>query len=165
MATNFKHVTGIIYPKQNLPVTDVNDKIGQAEHFFDLALMKRLNRENCKYKKDGTTSLKLQILVNIMNIKKNARMIGDYNQSRLHIMADKMCGSVVATLALTHDREYGLCPSSTIKDDIRNLVRQYHSVIAIYQKKPGQELYEIPSYSSAKFDKERIPSDLKKMIK
>lgn len=52
------------------------------------------NRRTKKYESDGTTAIKLQILSSVMNIKKTARMIGDYNHSRLHIMAVKMCGSV-----------------------------------------------------------------------
>lgn len=164
LAGNFKHLTGIIYPKQDLPNSE-DDKKGQAVHFFNLAVNKRLNIDDCKYKNDGTTPLKLQILISIMNIKKNARMIGDYNSSRLHIMADKMCGSVAATLALTHDKEYGLCPSSTIKDDIRNLVSQYHPIVAIFQKPITQVLYENPSYISKKFDKGRMPKDLNELIK
>lgn len=164
LAGNFKHLTGIIYPNESIK-SESDDKIGQAIHFFNLALSKRLNIDKCKYKRDGTTALKLQILSSIMNIKRTARMIGDYNQSRLHIMADKMCGSVSATLAFTQDKEYGLCPSSTIKDDIRNLVNQYHPIVAVYQKPIDEEKYSQCHYISKKYDASKLPDIIKNKLK
>lgn len=70
-------------------------------------------------------------------------------------MSDKMCGSVAATLAFTEDKVYGLCPSSTIEDDIRKLVAQYHPIIAIYQT---------ACYISKKVDKEKMPDNLRKLL-
>ncbi|MEG0710085.1 MAG: PBECR4 domain-containing protein [Longicatena sp.] len=155
LASNFKHLTGIIYPFKN-EEKDTVDSTDGAVHFLNLALRKRLDINKCKYKSDGTTQIKLQILQMIMNIKKTARMIGDFNHSKLHIMADKMCGSVVATLAFTKNEIGYYCPSSALREDIRNLVTDFHSIIAIYQKDINNDTYTRVCYESQKLDHTKL---------
>lgn len=163
LAANFKHLTGITYPKKNENKNEQDNTDGAA-HFFNLAVNRRLDILKCNYKNDGTTALKLQILPMIMNIKRTARMIGDYNGSRMHIMADKMCGSYAATLALVNDRRYGYSPSSTIRDDIRNLVSEYHPIYAILQKSINESHYNRIFYKSKKFDCDNMPVTIKGRI-
>lgn len=163
LSSNFKHLTGVLYP--------YNDKDQKEEttegavHFFNLALRKRLDINKCKYKSDGTTSIKLQILSSVMNIKRTARMIGDYNHSKLHIMADKMCGSVSTTLAFTRSKSNELYPSSTLREDIRKLVTEYHTVIAVYQKSIHDSEYTVCCFISKKYSKSKVPESIKKKIK
>lgn len=160
---NFKHLTGIIYPFKN-DGEDQNDLTDGAKHFFNLAINKRLNINKCNYKEDGTTALKLEVLQMIINIKRNARMIGDYNHSRMHIMADKMCGAISATLAFRKDARFGYCPSSTIKDDIRNLVTQYHPIHAVFQKGIDDEKYTKKCYCSKKYDESLLSKEIKNKL-
>lgn len=163
LASNFKHLTGVLYSH--------NDKNQEEEttegavDFFNLALKKRLNINKCKYKSDGTTTIKLQILSSIMNIKKTARMIGDYNHSRLHIMADKMCGSISTTLAFTRSKTNELYPSSTLREDIRKLVTEFHTVIAVYQKSIHDSEYTDCCYKSKKYSTSKLPESIKRKIK
>lgn len=160
LPSNFKHLTGVLYSQ--------NDKEQESEgavYFFNLALKKRLDIHKCKYKSDGTTTIKLQILSSIMNIKKTARMIGDYNHSRLHIMADKMCGSTSATLAFTRSKSNELFPSSTLREDIRRLVTEYHTVVAVYQKAIQDSEYTECCYTSKKYDTSKLPKCIEKKLK
>lgn len=153
-ASNFKHLTGINY---------LDNSNSGANHFILLAFNQRLNIQKCSYKADGTTQLKLRILSMIMNITKSARMIGTYNNSKLHISADKMCGSTAATLAFVRNNKQELCPSSALQEDIRNLVTEYHTVVAVFQKKQGNEFYELWS-SSKRYDENKISDDMRKKI-
>lgn len=163
LASNFKHLTGVIYPHNDKEEADEMSE--GAVHFFNLALRKRLNINKCNYKSDGTTPIKLQILSSIMNIKKTARMIGDYNNSRLHIMADKMCGSTSATLAFTRSGSNELLPSSTLREDIRRLVTEYHTVIAVYQKSIQDREYANCFYTSKKYSISKLPKSIKEKLK
>lgn len=110
----------------------------------------------CKYKSDGTTQIKLQILQMIMNIKKTARMIGDFNHSKLYIMADKMCGSIATTLAFTKNEIGDYCPSSALREDIRNLVTDFHSILAIYQKYINDDTYTRVCHEAQKLDHAKL---------
>lgn len=163
LLSNFKHLTGIIYPFKNKE-KNIEDSSDGAVHFFNLALRKRLDISKCKYKPDGTTQIKLQILQMIMNIKKTARMTGDFNHSKLHIMADKMCGSVAATLAFTKNEIGDYCPSSVLREDIRNLVTDFHSIIAIYQKDIGDAAYTRVCYESKKLDHSKLDNMMEELI-
>ncbi|MGX8833686.1 PBECR4 domain-containing protein [Amedibacillus sp. YH-ame6] len=163
LSSNFKHLTGIIYPFKNEEI-DTEDLTDGAVHFFNLALRKRLDIDKCKYKSDGTTQLKLQILQMIMNIKKTARMIGDFNHSKLHIMADKMCGSVATTLAFTKNEIGDYCPSSALREDIRNLVTDFHPIIAIYQKDINEDTYTRVCYKSQKLDHTKLKNMKEELI-
>lgn len=148
LPANFKHLTGV-------QCFDSNGNPIRANHFLDLAVKNRLNINQCHYKSDGTTQLKLKILSKLMNITSSARMIGDYNNSKLHISADKMCGSTSATLAFTKNNKNKLYPSSALQEDIRNLVNEYHTVIAVYQNKHGKDDFE-QCYLSKKYDEVKL---------
>lgn len=161
LAGNFMHLTGVIY--QNLKhdeVTNSND----AVNFFRLAINKRLDINKCFYKDDGTTILKLRILTIIMNIKKSARMIGEYNGSKIHINANRMCGTTAATLAFVKNEKCEYYPSSTLCEDIRNLVKQYNTILAIYQKQLNDSKYKIIQYSNKKFNDQDIPISIRNLI-
>lgn len=159
---NFKHLTGIQYLNKNKNIAD--NSLDSATHFFNLAVCKRLDIKKCYYKFDGTTKLKLQILPMVMNVKKNARMIGDYNEGRMHIMADKMCGTNSMTLAFINDRVYGYCPSSSLCEDIRKMVTQYHSISAIFQKNMDVEKYDRLCFKNKIFDFSDLPQNIKSKI-
>lgn len=159
---NFKHLTGIQYKHENKNTDKIS--IDSAAHFFNLAVCKRLDIKKCHYKSDGTTKLKMQILPMAMNIKKNARMIGDYSEGRMHIMADKMCGTVSMTLAFINDRVYGYCPCSALREDIRKMVTQYHSISAVFQKNMDVEKYDRLCFKNKIFDFDSLPQEIKNKI-
>lgn len=90
-------------------------------------------------------SITSMFLIGVFCIKKTARMIADYNHSRLHIMTDKMCGSISTTLALTRSESNELYPSSTLREDIRRFVTEYHMGMAVCQKSIHDSEYRIPA--------------------
>ena len=69
-----------------------------------------------------------------MNIYKNARMIGDYNDNRVNLSVDKLTGGTCGFMGIKLINSYKYCPVSIIKDDIRHNVNHYNSIIAILKK-------------------------------
>lgn len=66
---NFMHLTGI---KAN------NTGVDSAIHFYEKCLANRLTENDFDFAKDGSTAQKLNVLENMMGIKRNAMMIGDF---------------------------------------------------------------------------------------
>jgi hypothetical protein len=73
---NFLHLTGF-------------KVVRNRERFFEAALNERLSPEDIAYESGGTTELKLSILPKLMSIHTTARMVGDYDNSRPLLIADK----------------------------------------------------------------------------
>ena len=129
---NFQHLTGILVKDKT--------KCGGANDFLNLMSSNRLNEEDCFYKADGTTKLKLMILPSIMNIGKTARMIGDYDSSRINIVADKVCGGQAMTLAILKDNTGDYVPCSVLRDDVRRMTNKPNSIRAAYIRTYKNEL-------------------------
>lgn len=66
---NFPHLTGV---KMN------SARVASAIHFFEKCLDNRLIQEDFDFAKDGSTVQKLDILENMMEIKRNATMMGAF---------------------------------------------------------------------------------------
>lgn len=55
-------------------------------------------------------------------------------------------------------------PSSTLCEDIRNLVKQYNTILTIYQKQLNDSKYKIIQYSNKKFNDQDIPISIRNLI-
>jgi hypothetical protein len=137
-AYNFQHLTGV-----NSSLT--------ASQFHDASIDRRLTLEQFSFSDNGTTPLKLEILPNLMEIYKNARMVGDYNNVRAYLYTEKIAGGVTANLGFVKDENYPesgfYVPNTTIKDDIRNMtLKPVQRVLAILLKKTSDSKYPLLSY-------------------
>ena len=151
-AGNFQHLTGIEYT------------LSGASHFFQLALEKRLPIESCSYKADGTTPLKLEILPTIVSIPYKATMIGNYNDSKLNIFANKAYGNVYASLLIKKDNNNIYRPISALKSDIRNLATKANPIKLILIKDNNEALYKTKCKIAKKFDINSLPKEIKDKI-
>ena len=75
LSRNFKHLTG------------VSSELSSVQ-FFNDALDNKLSPVNISFLDDGTITLKLSVLPNLMNIHLNARMVGTYDQSGIKLISD-----------------------------------------------------------------------------
>lgn len=55
-----------------------NSNVASAIHFYEKCLDDRLTENDFRFAKDGSTGQKLDILENMMGIKRNVTMIGDF---------------------------------------------------------------------------------------
>jgi hypothetical protein len=135
---NFQHLTGV---NSNLT----------ASQFYNASIDRRLTAEQFSFSDNGTTPLKLEILPNLMEIYKNARMVGDYNNARTYLYTEKIAGGVTANLGFVKDENYPqsgfYVPNTTIKDDIRSMaLKPVQRVLAILLKKTSDTKYSLLTY-------------------
>jgi hypothetical protein len=135
---NFQHLTGV-------------DSDLTASQFYNAGIDRRLTVEQFSFSDNGTTPLKLEVLPNLMEIYKNARMVGDYDNSRAYLYTEKIAGGVTANLGFVKDENYPqsdfYVPNTVIKDDIRNMtLTPVQRVLAIWLKKASDSKYPILTY-------------------
>ena len=134
LPANFLHLTGV--------------KTGSMrERFFEAALDERLRPEDIHFETGGTTELKLSILPQLMSIHTTARMVGDYDNSRPLLIADKFAGTVTSAIGFMNINGVYI-PKSALRVDMREITikASRRKVIAILSKPRNDELYKQLTY-------------------
>lgn len=139
---NFLHLTGVKLNKSNT---------ASAIHFYQKCLDQRLTEDDFTFAKDGSTGQKLDILENMMLIKKNVTMIGDFTDRGPKLYTEKAAGNICGCIGFVHDRNTKLnVPNTLLKKDIRDVTAQpTYKVFAVMSKNYTDDRY---SYL-AKIDK------------
>ena len=102
------------------------------------------------YRKDGNTQTKLIVLPMLMNISKNAKMIGDYDKNKIYLQSDKIVGNVNSCLSFIKYNNYYISNSS-LKEDIRKIVYNHKRIIYILSKKIQEKEYNEITYIDKKY--------------
>ena len=131
---NFLHLTGVRLSK---------DGAASAIHFYQKCLDKRLTEKDFEFTKDGSTSQKLDILENMMLIKKNATMIGEFTDKGPKLYAEKVAGNVCGCIGFVKDRNTKLnVPNTLLKKDIRDVTgKPTYKIFAVMSKHYTEEKY------------------------
>lgn len=139
---NFLHLTGVKLNK---------DETASAIHFYQKCLDKRLTENDFSFAKDGSTGQKLDILENMMHIKKNAMMIGEFTDRGPKLFAEKVAGNVCGCIGFVQDKNTKLnVPNTLLKKDIRDVTAQpIYKVFAVISKHYMDDRYS----QFAKIDK------------
>ena len=82
---NFLHLTGVRVD---------GSAVASASHFFEKCLDGRLSQDDFGFAEDGSTAQKLGILENMMGIKRNVAMIGDFTDRGPKLFTEKAAGGV-----------------------------------------------------------------------
>ncbi|MBD5510157.1 MAG: hypothetical protein HDR08_02715 [Lachnospiraceae bacterium] len=133
---NFLHLTG---------VGANGSSVGSAIHFYEKCLANRLKEEDFYFAKDGSTVQKLEVLENMMGIKRNAMMIGDFTDRGPKLFTEKAAGNVCGCVGFVKDRNTGLnVPNTLLKKDIRDVVANpVQKVYAVFSKMYRDEKYSV----------------------
>ena len=117
---NYKHLTGIV--SKHLP-----------EKFFNSCYLKTISENEISFNKNGTTTLKLEILECIMNIAHQVKFLGDYLNSNIYLEVDKIVGNTSIGLGVEKG-EHLYYPKSVLKGDMRKQIRNMIPVSAVLEK-------------------------------
>lgn len=142
LANNFMHLTGI------------NTKNAKSSiEFYRLCLNNKLSYKEIIEKQNGTTKLKLEVLPQMLNIGKNARMVADYNGSKVNLFTEKVIGNIRCSIGFINVRGYYL-PNTIIKEDIRQISQKetINRVIAILEKTTNKKQYTNITYIHENID-------------
>lgn len=133
---NFLHLTGV---RINTSQT------ASAIHFYEKCLDNRLTEKDFSLAKDGSTGQKLDILENMMGIKKNVTMIGDFTNRGPKLFTEKAAGNVCGCIGFVKDRNTRLnVPNTLLKKDIRDVTANpVQKVYAVISKDYTEEKYSI----------------------
>ncbi len=136
LANNFMHLTGISIKK-----------IKSSTEFYRLCLNNKLSYKQVMEKQNGTTKLKLEVLPQMLNIGKNARMVADYSNSKVNLYTEKLIGNIRCSIGFINVKGYYL-PNTIIKEDIRQISQKetISRVIAILEKTTNQKEYSNITY-------------------
>jgi hypothetical protein len=136
----------LFLPRNFLHLTGVKTSL-DSESFFNSALNQRLSPKEITYAPSGLTELKLEILPQLMSIHLNARMIGDYDNSRPLLIADKFAGTVTMAMGFTRVNDLYI-PNTALKIDIRDITANStrRKVIAVFSKPRANEFYKRLTY-------------------
>ena len=153
LARNFMHLTGVRSIQSN-------EKYKKANQFYNACLNNKLSYKDIIIKDDGTTKLKLDIISNLVNIDKECKMIGMYDNSKKELITDILVGSVHMCVGLIRDSKTYYIPNTLLKEDIRKLTIERYPIIGILKKKINEEKYQTLTYISKKMDISMITKNI-----
>lgn len=145
LARNFMHLTGV-------KCNDKNGKYMPANQFYQACLNNKLSYKDITAKPNGTTKLKLDILSQLININKNFKMIGVYNNYKNELITEILLGNINMCLGLTKNISSYYIPNTLLKEDIRKIVIKPYRIIAVLKKDMKDEKYKNIIYLNKKID-------------
>ncbi len=160
---NFLHLTGVIVNKEKI-YKDIEDtRSNYKEVFYLKSLNKRLSVNDFDLKQDGTTVQKLNAILATLNLQKNSKMIGDYNNNRVYLKTDKLVGNDNTYLGFTLDNGFYV-PNTVIQGDIRIDAYSTSRILSIISKKIDEPFYNEIKYVVKKIDINRLLQALKEKV-
>lgn len=134
MPRNYLHLTGVASPLK-------------GDLFYQAAKNNRLGIDDITLAPDGKTEQKLDVLPQLMNIHLTARMVGDYDDSRPLLIADKFAGTVTMALGFINIDGFYV-PRTALKVDVRDITAHAtrRRVAATLVKPRNDALYKQLTY-------------------
>ena len=132
---HFLHLTGVRFS-------------GTSSNFLRLCVEHKLSPKQISLAANGTAEMKLQVLPEMVNIHKTARMIGSYDQSKVLLYTEKLVGSVRGCMGFVTEGDYYV-PNTVLREDIRKISLGCKGVLAVFVKDIEQKIYTNASYCSA----------------
>ena len=147
--SNFLHLTGLKLNRR---------KITSAINFYSKCLDGRLSEDDFIMAKDGSSVQKLEVLENMMNIKKTASMIGNFTDFGLKLYSDKIAGNTFACMGFVEDSYTSLnVPNTLLKKDIRDVSsKPQKKIYAVLSKAYSEEKYIIIEKCDSQLDLSKI---------
>jgi len=132
LSRNYQHLTGIEY-------LDIDGNIQKNSVFFYRNCLNNMITENeIRFKKDGTTPLKLEALPKLVHFLRNTKMTVLYNGMRSKLAVDRIAGTTNYCLGFVKDGDY-FVPNSCLLEDIRNLGNNPSQILAIMSKRASKK--------------------------
>lgn len=155
VATNFLHLTGVSVNEKNI-LNDIEDRNSNVKEVFYLKCLNgRLKENDFEIKKDGSTYQKLDVILTTLNMSKNAKMIGDYNEQRVYLQTDKLVGNTNSCLGLCRNGNY-YAPNTVLKGDIRDDTHNVSRVLAVLSKQINEHDYNEKKYVAKEIDIQKL---------
>ena len=140
-ASNFLHLTGF----------QTRDKGISSGDFFQRCIDKRLSENDFDFATDGTTSLKLDVLPQLVSRNLSAKMIGDYNGSQPKLYTEKLAGNVVGCIGFIKDKKtQRYVPNTVLKGRTDDYTAKADRIMVTYRKAASETKYTEIVYAAKK---------------
>lgn len=105
----------------------------------------RLSETDFELAKDGTTDQKLDVIDQMMKIKRSVAMIGDFTARGPMLYSEKVAGTVCACIGFIRDKYTQLnVPNTLLKKDIRDVSsKPQQKVFMVLSKKYTDDKYSV----------------------
>ena len=143
-ASNFMHLTGL-----------KSSKISKKD-FYKKCLDGKLRESDFEFADDGTTNLKLAVLLSVINAHLGATMIGDFNSPRLKLYTDKLVGGTKACVGLKKSNAVSYVPNTVLNEDIRKEASDICEVLAVFRKNINESLYNEVTHKGRSLDPQAL---------
>ena len=132
---NFLHLTGVKLNKE---------KIKSSINFYEKCLDHRIAEDDFEFASDGSTQQKLEIIEQMMNLKKNVAMIGDFTDRGPTLYAQKAAGTIFGCIGFLKDSEFNKnVPNTLLNKDIRDVIsRPANKIYVVLSKHFGDLQYK-----------------------
>ncbi len=158
---NYLHLTGIEY------VNAKGEKQMNAVDFYDKCIKNILTENEIEFRKDGTTTLKLEALPKLVRFLRFSKMTALYNEVRPKLSVERVAGTTNYCLGFVRDGNYYI-PNSCLLEDIRNLGDYPSQILAIFSKhaKKREKTYKDIRYvaKGVSLNKIQLPDELEEII-
>lgn len=151
---NFCHLTGVT------PKIDENDGL---DLFYFKAKEGNLSVDDFEINSDGTTQLKMEVINQTLNLSKNAKIIGDFNNGRLKLQTNKVAGGINSCIGFVYDNGFYF-PNTILNDDIRRNITNNQRILAILSKNENDKQYERVDYVAKKIEIKPLLAKLAKDV-
>jgi len=147
-ASNYMHLTGV-------------KTTYKANEFFHLCLSKNIDSKKVEFRPDGFTKIKLRILERLINLPKNAKMIGDFDGYSLKLKTEKLIGNTNVVMGFIRSENY-FVPNTALEEDIRKIaVYPIQPILLIASKKRTEKTYNNIIFQSKDFDADLLSNEIK----
>lgn len=140
--SNFHHLTGTNIIENGKKINSLN--------FYQRFIDGNVKPENLRLK-DSTSYYKIKILPQLMNLDKMAKMIGEFDNSRIFLQTDKIIGNVNACMGFIKIKN-NYIPNTALNEDIRSITSERKKIIAILKKDIKEDLYREITYLKNNYD-------------
>ena len=151
LKSNFLHLTGIKLK---------NHRIKSSTQFYNICSDNKLSPNDFEFSSNGTTELKLNVLPQIINIPYNAKMIGDYLNTKKLLVTEKVIGNIFLSLGFIQDRNEYYIPNTALNENIKRITVSQNKIIAILEKNAKDKHYRTISC----VDKNKKGIDISEML-
>ena len=136
----------VFFPRNYMHLTGVSSRL-KGDLFYQAAVGNRLSTNDIMLSADGKTEQKLVVLPQLMNIHLTARMVGDYDNSKPLLIADKFAGTVTTAMGFININGLYI-PRTALKVDMREVTTQATRlrIAAIFIKPRNADFYKRLTY-------------------
>lgn len=149
---NFLHLTGLKLKRRSSGDNHGQDAQSAKDFFFN-CLSHAVSPDDFEFAADGTTPLKLSILPHLVSKNLSAKIVGDFYSLRPKLYTEKLAGGNKGCMGFRVDAlTNNYVPNTVLHEDIRDNVRDWARVIAVYRKAASGEKYGEITYLAKKID-------------